>query len=99
MTPTVALTIAISPQGRLYLEHLPGEESRAPPSAAVPRLERAFAHSMAAGLLHLATAELQTALPPEWPFVRDFAAASPTRRCHPRGTEEGKELTAAAPPD
>src|SRR5438874_9013578 len=95
----MALTIAISPQGRLYLEDIPGGESHALPPAAAPRLERAFADSMAAGLLHLATVELQTALPPEWSFVRDFAAAYLTRLCHSPCTEDGKELPTATPPD
>src|SRR5438477_5405636 len=95
----MALTIAISPQGRLYLEDIPGEESHALPPAAAPRLERAFADSMAAGLLHLATTELQTPLPPEWSFVRDFAAAYLTRLCHTPVEEGVAELPAVPPPD
>src|SRR5687767_2846563 len=99
MSGIMALSIALSPQGRLYLEEVPGEESRALPPAAVPRLARAFEQSMAAGLLHLATAELQTALPPEWSFARDFAAAYLTRLCHTPSAEGGAELPSATPPD
>src|SRR5579883_976610 len=94
----MALTIAISPHGHLYPDHVPGEDSRAPPAAAAPRIERAFGRSAAAGLLHLATAELQTPLPPEWAFFRDFASAYLTRLCH-TPVDGGADPPPVPPPD
>jgi hypothetical protein len=95
----MSLTLAVSPQGNLYLEHAGGEDFRALPAAAVARIEKAFEQSVSAGLLHMGTEELQTALPPDWSFARDFAAAYLTRLCHTTSSEGGADLPAVPPPD
>jgi hypothetical protein len=52
------------------------------PSAAASRIERAFAQSQGAGLMHLATTEATSALAPGLTFARDFAQRYVTRLCH-----------------
>jgi superfamily II DNA or RNA helicase len=94
----MARTPAISPHGHLYLEHVADDEFRTLPAAVAARLEKAFEPGPAAGLLHLATAELQTALPPEWMFIRDFATAYFTRLCHTPGAEKTADVPAVPPP-
>jgi superfamily II DNA or RNA helicase len=95
----MTLTLAISPQGRLYLEQVPDDRARALPPTAVAGIEQAFEQSAAAGLLHLGTAELQSTLPPEWSFARDLAAAYLTRLCHTPVGERGADLPPVPPPD
>lgn len=94
----MALTLAISPPGHLYAERLAGEDPAAPAGALADALEKAFGRSAAAGLLHLATAELQATLPPEWSYVRDFAAAYLTRLCHTPAEEGDKSVPPVPPP-
>ncbi len=52
------------------------------PVAAASRIERAFAPGQGAGLMHLASTEATTALPPGLTFARDFAQRYVTRLCH-----------------
>jgi non-specific serine/threonine protein kinase len=92
------LTLAISPHGQLYPENTPGDDTLSLPAATAAALERAFGISAAAGMLHLATAELQAALPPEWSYVRDFAAAYLTRLCHTPSPEGGADVPPVPPP-
>ena len=55
------------------------------------RIHAAFADSTARGLLHLATTELQSSLPPPLGFARDFARLYLTRLCQtPVDGESGK---------
>ena len=74
--------LSISPSGRPYLEDV----AHADTSAIEPRVEKrvaaAFSESGARGLLHLATAELQTHLPPDLAFARDLGREYLTRVCH-----------------
>src|ERR1700744_2009915 len=75
--PKVSITLSITPHGRLFVE----ESADAPPltDAAANRIARAFEGSLARGLLHLATVELQAHLPPTFAFARDFARDYLTR--------------------
>jgi hypothetical protein len=66
------LELFVTPQGRIGLSHAGGEDSTAD-DALGRRLSRAFQVSPAQGLLHLATAELETALPADLRFAREFA--------------------------
>ena len=50
--------------------------------AVAARIERAFSEGQDAGLIHLATVEMKTALPPALGFARDFAQRYVTRLCH-----------------
>jgi superfamily II DNA or RNA helicase len=58
----------------------------------------AFARGPAHGLLHLATAELQSRLPPPLEFARSFACAYLTRLCQTQGHEATHDLPAVATP-
>ncbi|MGH8318470.1 MAG: DEAD/DEAH box helicase [Steroidobacteraceae bacterium] len=51
-------------------------------SAAVTRIERAFLDGQGSGLLHLATQELKSSLPPGLAFARSFAQRYVTQLCH-----------------
>jgi non-specific serine/threonine protein kinase len=82
--------LLIAPSGRLALV----ESSSA--SQAATELSRslvnAFAESPSRGLLHLATSELQSPLPPPLAYVRSFACSYLTRLCQTQGHEATREL-------
>ena len=88
---TMIPALSISPQGRLFIEpssHEPASE----------RIVEAFGVSASAGLLHLATVELQSSLPAEWGFARDWAKSYLTRLCH-APEMEGEPPAIAPPPE
>ncbi len=94
----MAYVLKISPEGRLILAEVDaGPESPLPPSVQ-QRIAGAFAQGQAAGLLHLATVELQTMLPPEIAFCRDFAREYLTRLCHTPPTTDHSDGEAIAVP-
>jgi superfamily II DNA or RNA helicase len=110
--PAMSMTLSISPHGRLFLESV-ADDSAAPaplPADVQDRIHRAFTASAAAGLLHLATAELQTLLLPPFAFAREVARQYLTRLCHtpdldnpqtaiaPLSTDEFAALALQAPP-
>ena len=68
----MALSIAISPQGRLHLED-DAEATRGMSAAAEQRIRAAFEHGPAAGLEHLGSVEFRSELPASLAFIRDFA--------------------------
>ena len=71
--------LTITPSGRLALsERTSGSEGEA---ALSKPIVAAFADSAARGLLHLATNELQTSLPPALDYARSFARTYLTRLC------------------
>jgi hypothetical protein len=74
-----ALELAISPAGRMHLEHLPGQSDLDPSAQA--RIERAYALSDSHGLLHLGAVELTTWLPPSLAFGRELAQGFMARLC------------------
>jgi non-specific serine/threonine protein kinase len=88
--------LIIAPSGRLALV----EPSTAHPAAGEPSpaLVTAFASSPARGLLHLATRELQTRLPPPLEYARSFACTYLTRLCQTQGYEATNELPPTPPP-
>ena len=88
---TMMPALSISPQGRLFIEPAADETE-------FKRIADAFGESGSRGLLHLATVELQSSLPPEWGFARDFAKAYLTRLCHAPEREGDAELPAIPPP-
>jgi non-specific serine/threonine protein kinase len=51
-------------------------------SAVAARIERAFSEGQGAGLIHLVTVEMKTALPPALAFARGFAQHYVTQLCH-----------------
>jgi len=93
MTPGVC-TIALSPQGVLYL---------LPAQAAAPiseRIQAAFAKRCGEGLMHLGLVELATPLPPDLAYWRDFANVYFSRLCALPGLAEtgAKEAISLPPP-
>ena len=74
-----ALELAISPAGRMHLEHLPGQSDLDPSAQA--RIERAYAQGDNHGLLHLGAVELTTWLPPSLAFGRELAQGFMARLC------------------
>ena len=74
-----ALELAISPAGRMHLEHVPGL-SHLDPSAHA-RIESAYALSDSHGLLHLGAVELTTWLPPSLALGREIAQGFMARLC------------------
>jgi hypothetical protein len=63
----MSLALALAPSGRLFVEDS-DEASLIPGSEAAERIRRAFGEGNSSGLLHLATVELGTDLPPSlWP--------------------------------
>jgi superfamily II DNA or RNA helicase len=84
----MSLEIAISPVGRLSIEH--AEE--VVPAVSEPwaaRLRSAFEASPAEGLLLLATEALTLVMPPSLTYWRDFARGYLQRLCHVGGVDAG----------
>jgi non-specific serine/threonine protein kinase len=95
----MALAFSISPHGRLHIDESAPEAAPPLAQAAAGRIRGAFAASPAAGLLHLGTVELQTALPATLAFVRDFARNYLTHLCRMPELDGRQELPAIpAPP-
>lgn len=86
------LQIALSPQGRLYLE--PSAEAGAEaPSRISSRIQGAFEAGPGPGLLHLGAAEVKTELPPDLSYFRELGRLFMTRLC---AVEELEDQRAAA---
>ncbi|MGC9292905.1 MAG: DEAD/DEAH box helicase [Acidobacteriaceae bacterium] len=108
----MTLALSISPHGRLFVESVPDAEAAPIDGPQSKRLEAAFAHGTAHGLLHLATVELETSLPAAFSFARDWGRAYLTQLCHqpessngarpwsmpPPSVEEQAAIVASAPP-
>lgn len=89
--------LATAPSGQILF--LPdGGDGPALPDQVVARITEAFHEGTASGLLHLATAELTTPLPPAFVFWRDFARRCLTRLCQIAGAESETSETAAPSP-
>ncbi len=76
------LSLTLSPHGRLFTEDLPEAPETGLAAAISARIQAAFAESAGHGLLHLASVELTTMLPPVFSFWREFAHGYLTRLCH-----------------
>jgi hypothetical protein len=88
--------LTLSPSGQVvFLSD--GGEGPVFPDAVAARIGDAFHEGAAAGLLHFATAELTTPLPPDFAFWRDFSRHCLTQLCRFAAVEsEGPDM--AAPP-
>lgn len=87
--------LIIAPSGRLALvESAHANEFTV---ALSTPLVAAFAASPSRGLLHLATTDLQTSLPPALDYVRSFARTYLTRLCQTQA-DEASELPPTPPP-
>jgi non-specific serine/threonine protein kinase len=86
-------TIAVSPHGTLYL--LP----RATTASVPERIQSAFAKRYGDGLLQLGLSELDTALPPDLAYWREFASFYFSRLCALPGLSElGSRESIVLPP-
>jgi hypothetical protein len=94
----MSLHLTISPHGIPFLEQTEEQSSPGMPDAAIVRLRSAFAEGGAPALLHLGTVELQTPLPPDLSFLRDFSREYLTRLCHTPGLDGAQTGTAIEPP-
>ena len=93
----MAMTISISPQGRLFLEPAADVDTPLDEALAV-RVGHMFAQGQPQGLLHLATHQLQSNLPPAFVFARDFGCNYLTRLCHTPESEGASEFPPVAAP-
>jgi len=84
------LTLCISPHGRLFLS--PSPDDAPSDGASSTRIQEAFVSGQAQGLLHLATRQLGSTLPPALSFARDFGSRYLTRLCHTPELEGASEL-------
>src|SRR4051812_12695128 len=91
----MTIALYITPQGRFGIEQ--AAESSALAAAAAARIEKAFAPSPERGLLHLATADLKTALPPTFAFARALGRRSLPLLCHQAALESGALEPVPAP--
>jgi non-specific serine/threonine protein kinase len=83
--------LVLSPRGHLHIREASQPDATGLEGALGKRIHAAFADSTARGLLHLATSELQSSLPPPLGFARDFARLYLTRLCQtPVDGESGK---------
>jgi len=90
-------TLALSPSGQVVFL-TDGGDGPALSDMAAARIGGAFHEGAAAGLLHLATAELTTLLPPDFAFWRDFSRLCLTRLCRNAAVEsEGPDIAARPP--
>ena len=96
-----SLDLYINARRHFAVQPVESPEAPGVPAAAVARIERAFAQSQGAGLVHLATSEATTALPPGLAFAREFAQRYLTRLCHLGDAEPDAPgvLVALPPPE
>jgi non-specific serine/threonine protein kinase len=94
----MAIALSITPHGRLFVEESEADGATLADGPLAKRVRSAFADSTARGLLHLATAELQSHLPPDFGFARDFAREYLTRLCHVPAAEDGAPAAPAPVP-
>ena len=94
MTPELYVTS----QHKLRVAMRPDEDSASLPPATSARIERAFNDGEGAGLLHLATIEIKTALGPTLAFARAFAQRYFTQLCHLGDPDVPQETELIAPP-
>ncbi|MGA2888210.1 MAG: DEAD/DEAH box helicase [Terracidiphilus sp.] len=94
----MGLILSISPHGRLIAATTPANESLLD-EAIAGRIAHAFSQGQASGLLHMASRELETSVPPGFAFARDFACNYFTRLCHTPDISSALELTPIPAPD
>lgn len=91
---SAALVPGLTPQGHLVLARASAENAHALPRDLQSRIETAFARGVGHGLLDLGAREVDTALPPQFAYWRDFAAQFVATLC-----TSGESLAAGAVTD
>ena len=76
------LELYINARRHFAVQRVDSPDAIALPATVIARIERAFAQGQGAGLVHLASTEVASALPPGLTFARDFAQRYLTRLCH-----------------
>ena len=89
--------IFLTPHGLLLTEPAAPASAWPVPEAGT-RVASALAEAPACGLLHLATRELDTFLPPAAAWWREFARRYLTQLCHTPGLDTARELAALPAP-
>jgi superfamily II DNA or RNA helicase len=93
----MAMNLCISPHRRLFVNTTSGDEQTS--EQALPkRIVGAFADEPSRGILYLSTVELQTSLPAEFSFARDFGRAYLTQLCHTPEIAGQAEFPPISPP-
>ena len=82
MTDDPGLDLYVTSQRQFRVDRLHDGAGAPLPSAAAARIEGAFFDGQGAGLLHLATVEVRTPVPPALAFGRSFAQRYLTQLCH-----------------
>ena len=75
------IELFLSPQGHFHTREATGPNGAVMDGPSGKRIDGAFSEGSSRGLLHLATTELQTSLPPPFAYARDFARLYLTRLC------------------
>ena len=83
-----SLELFVTSQRRFWVAACKADDASPLPSAAASRIERAFLDGQGPGLLHLATVEVKTSLPPTLAFARNIAQRYVTQLCHPEALPE-----------
>ena len=92
------MILSVSPHGNLSIDISAQEDGVAGGLAVPKRVAEAFAPGTAQGLLHLATTELETELPPSFAFARNWGRAYLTQLCHRPAAENGAQPLSIPPP-
>ncbi len=95
----VTLELYVTSQGRLRVEAGSGRSLDVRASGALAKIERAFSGGEGAGLLDLATVDLEDGLSPSLAFARAFAQRYFTQLCHLAESEVSFDTALVAPPD
>jgi len=90
--------LKITPEGKLLWAPDEMDAAASVPPAVQRRIGDAFTKGESSALLHLASVELQSHLPPELAYFRDFAREYLQRLCHTPGLENLAPPQAVAPP-
>jgi non-specific serine/threonine protein kinase len=93
-----ALGLLITPQGHVSITTDDDDASASLTEATAAQITRAFSAGAGAGLLHLATAELQTPLPPSLAYGRELARRYLTALCHTGEPPEAGDVPALDEP-
>src|SRR5437763_11881805 len=89
--------LCLTPQGALRIEPITAPSCWPEPEASA-RLAKVLSETPARGLLHLATRELNTLLPPAAGWWREFGRRYLTQLCHTQGLEQVRQIPPLPPP-
>ena len=94
----MGITLSISPHGRPLAEFREDEPAGLLSESSQRHILASFQNGGSAGLLHLATGELQAPLPPPLAYAREFAREYLTRLCQMPQVDDGP-VDPVPPPD